>query len=127
MNLYGLSVVVPGPLAGHAAELGLRLVQEPPGTIPTLDLNRSHHGSGPQQVQAAEIAVLVCLALISAGVMLLTESARRHEHIAPRPRAPVAAQQHHPHRWRRYGILAAVLACLLIAGLLLYPLIAKGL
>jgi hypothetical protein len=98
----------------------LRLAQEPPGSMPGPGAVMPFHHSIVQssQVQAEEIALLICLVMISAGVMLLTESARRHQHAAPL-RAP-AAHHHDHHPWRRYGLIAAVVAVLLIVGLMLF-------
>lgn len=118
MSLHVSEVAGPDPALSIP-----RLVQEPPGSMPGLGSAAPFHQpvTGASQVQTGEIALLICLVMISAGVMLLTESARRHQHAAPRLRAPVAAHPHDHHRWRRYGLIAAVLALLLIAGLLLYP------
>lgn len=99
-----------------------RLAQEPPGSMPGLGTAAPFHHSvsGASQVQAEEIALLVCVVMISAAVMLLTETARRQQHVAPRLRAPAAAHRHDHHRWRRYGWIAAVVAVLVIVGLGLY-------
>jgi Ca2+/H+ antiporter len=105
--------------------------QEPPGTMPGAGgAGQFHHPMvGPAQVQAEEVALLIFLVMISAGVMLLTESARRHQHAMPRDRARVAHHHHHHdhhHHWRRFSVVAMAVAVLLILGLLLYPVIVRG-
>jgi Ca2+/H+ antiporter len=102
------------------------LVQEPPGTMTIPGVANPPHTVGGR-LQMAELSIVVCVALIAAGAMLLTENQRRHEHqpLAQRHRTAAAPAPHHPHRWRRYGLIAAAVA-LLVLVVLLYPFIARG-
>jgi Ca2+/H+ antiporter len=102
------------------------MVQEPPGTMTIPGIANPPHTLGGR-LQMAELSIVVCVALIAAGAMLLTENQRRHQHqhVAQRPRATAASASHHPHRWRRYGLIVAA-AVLLVLVVLLYPFIARG-
>jgi heme/copper-type cytochrome/quinol oxidase subunit 2 len=119
---------VPDVSGPDLSGLNLRLAQEPPGSMPGVGTTgQFHHPSvGPAQVQAEEIALLIFLVMISAGVMLMTESARRHQHVMPRARVAHQHDHDHHHHWRRFSVVAIAVAVLLILGLLLYPLIVRG-
>lgn len=124
----GLHVPVQDVTGPASSGFSFRLAQEPPGSMPGVGgVGQFHHPMiGPAQVQAEEIALLIFLVMISAGVMLLTESSRRHQHAMPRARVAHHHQHDHHHHWRRFGVVAVVAAVLLVLGLLLYPLIVRG-